>query len=568
MSGESDSDFVKSVEELLKSGRTLEAISLFHAKEHTTKVKNNSWDLVPVLSKHSVTYTEDGNINAEVFQCCKELLNSIADISNPEEALLQFIEEVEESDNDIKFVMMLDPLRKILMRIPNKKLISIAWGFNAVHNYLKKYPVPESENLEGKEKLLLDNSEETRNINKLYINLVQFYQLLKDMFPVEDKNSEEKKIKLEFLITLLGRPLVYLDIEIFNAIKNRARISSEILVTQVFEICRDPVALLQTKDDNTDCVYKLCDLGLASLYYQVFVEEICINEIPKVYEAIYFCQNSLHLVTILLNTNHQIVIEKGLKLAMKLLQHIRYRKLSYLLLDSEDHKKFFKALFNIIIYNEVVSLRKSGVEVYKTYLLSFENKGFYLLVNNLISDITHSSLRGYTITLYKDLVYREFSTKKHLNEMSCYVKGNKLFTLLKKFCFLDKKEESDLIELSDEIIATLNLLRYLSIRDSSNETKIWDFFPILEESYFQHLRKGIDLSRAHYKLKIEELRLNNSNKPNIDSDVNVIVKGKSLSKLSEEEKMQVLNSSLTVFDILDSLLCRLKECIEVERKVS
>lgn len=568
MSGESDCDFVKSVEELLKSGRTTEAISLFYASEHASKVKNNSWDLVPVLSKYSLTYTEDGNRNSEIFKCCKQLLNSIADISNPEEALLQFIEEVEESDNDIKFLMMLDPLRKILLRVPNKKLISLAWGFNAIHNYLKKYPVPESENLEGKEKLLLDNFEETRNINELYKNLIQFYELLKDNFPGDDKNSEAKKIKLEFLIRLLGRPLVYLDIEIFNAIKNRARISSEILVTQVFQICRDPIALLETNKYNTDGVYKLCDLGLASLYYQIFVEGICINEIPKVYDSTYFFQSSLHLVTILLKINHQIVIEKGLKLATSLLRHICYKKLSYSLLDSEVHEEFCKALFDIIVYNEVASLRKSGVEIYKTYLSSFETKGFYLLVNNLITNLTHSGLKGYTITLYKDLVYKEFSTKNDLNELSCYVKGNKLLTLLKKFCFLHKKEESDLIELSDEIIATLNLLRYLAIRDSLNETNIWDFFPILEELYFQYLRKGIDMSRAHYKLKIKELHLDDSNKINTDSDVNILVKDKSLSKLTEEEKMQVLNSSLTVFDILDSLLCRLKECIEVERKFS
>lgn len=560
MSGESDSDFVKSVEELLEAGNTSDAKAVFCDEEHLDNVRNNCWDLITVVSKFLSSQNNGSNFD-NMFSCSKNLLYRIADICTPEEALLQFIEEIEEADSDLKFVTLLEPLRRVLTRIPKKVSISLAWGFNAINCYLNKYDIPDSENLQGKEKLLLDSAEDTRNINELYTSVLHFYDSLLQEISFKDEGNERWTVVLKFLIRLLGTPLVYLDVEVFDNIKGTARLSSEYLVTKVFQICPDPISLLSFRSlAENDDIFNLNDLGLASLYYLIFSEGIFIEKVPKVYDSKYFFLNSLHLVMILLNKNHQVVVEKGLKLACSLLQHIHCFKLSYFVLDSPDHPEFCKTLANVIIYNEMESFRKLALEVYQTYLSLFEVRGFYLILYNFISQITHSGLKGFTITRYKDLVVKEFE-----NTNNVFIRGSKLLALLKKFCFLHKQEESDLIEVSDEIIATLNLLRFLTIRDKLNSTQIWDFIPVLDEIYFKPLRKGLELSRGHFKLKIKEIEEENVGK-RTENDINVLIKGESLSKLSKNEKIEVLNYSLTVFDVIDSLLSRLTECIELREK--
>lgn len=115
--------------------------------------------------------------------------------------------------------------------------------------------------------------------------------------------------------------------------------------------------------------------------------------------------------------------------------------------------------------------------------------------------------------------------------------------------------------MSDQIIASLNLLRFLAIRDNENITEIWDHFKVLEKTYFNHLRKGLDLSRAHYELKIKEIKEESKGKKN-NTQISIMVGGQNLNEMPTNEKLKVLESSLTVFDMIESLLTRLLECIE------
>ncbi|KAJ8977185.1 hypothetical protein NQ317_018066 [Molorchus minor] len=246
--------------------------------------------------------------------------------------------------------------------------------------------------------------------------------------------------------------------------------------------------------------------------------------------------------------------EKGLTLASTLLSHVNFIKLPYMLLDSKDHCNFCLAISKTIVYNEMESIRKSALNIYQTYLCSFETRGFYLLVNNLMTILNHTGLIGYTITLYKNHIAEEFSEK--MNKTCLFiVKDQKFIQLLKKFCHLHKNEESDLIELCDQIIATLNLLRYLALRDKNNVTGSWEYLKSLENTYFKYLRKGIDLSRAHYELKVKEVQeeCGSGDKPKIS----VTVAGQDLLRMPKEEKLKVLYSSLTAFDMMDSLLSRM-----------
>lgn len=558
------SDFVKNVQESLKQGNTAYALEAFKDNKNSSEIQNNSWDLIPVICAFLTSNYEEKNL--DVFKCCKQLIDVIADNSNPEEALLQFIEEIEESTDDTKFLTLLNPVQKIIFRIPRKRVNSLAWCLNAIQTYLNKCEAPEDFHLVGKEKLLLDSNEDTQRIIKLYSELLVFYEKFIDGLEIESEDVQQRsKIICRFLVQLLGKPLVFLDMEIFNGIKSKARLIAENLLSKVFKITSDPFLLIEMRFDlENSALIKPNTLGIAVLFYLVYSQEIFIEIVPKVYCPVYFFQSCLHLVTSLLEINHQICVEKGLALATILMQRIKFIKLSYLLLDSEDHCKFCMALSNVIIYNQVELTRKDALNVYQIYINSFELHGFYLLVYNLVSSINHSGLIGFTITQYKDRLSQEFLNEQN---MSLYFKGSKLLKLLRKFCYLHKNEESDLIELSDQIMATLNLLRYLALRDRNNVTEIWEYFGLLDDIYFKPLRKGIDLSRAHYELKIKELKEEaNSRSGNKSvSETSVTVGGQRLLGMPIGEKLKVLYSSLTAFDVMDSILSRLVECIEAKK---
>ncbi|KAJ8965502.1 hypothetical protein NQ314_004090 [Rhamnusium bicolor] len=561
---ENYSEFVTSVQSLLREGNTVHALIIFSDNKNSSEVKNNSWDLIPVISEFLTTFHEKENL--EVFKCCEQLINTIATSSNPEEALLQFIEEIEESVDDTKFLILLGPLQKILFRIPKNRINSLAWCLNAVQTYLCKCNIPEDVTLVGKEKLLMDSDEVVQRIIKLYSGLMPFYDGLIEKLEASSEDVQERSnVICKFLVQLLGKPLAFLDMEIFCGIKKvKALIFAENLVSKIFKTMSDPFLLLEMcYGSESNELMKPNTLGTSVLFYLLYSEEICIVKVPKVYNPLYIFQNSLYLITSLLEIDHQMCIEKGLRLMSTLLEHVKFLELSYLLLDSENHSKFSIALSKIIIYNQLESIRKSALNIYQTYINSFEIRGFYLLLYNLTITLNHSGLVGFSITQYKNQLAQEFLKREH--EMSIYFKGPKLLKILRVFCSLYKNEESDLIELSHQIIATLNLLRYLVLRDRNNTTQIWDYIKLLEVIYFKPLRKGIELSRAHYELKVKELEeetASGDKDKSASTKVSIMIGGQSLLDMPKNDKLNVLHSSLTAFDMMDSLLSRVIECIE------
>lgn len=546
--------FITSIKNGLKDGNTAHVLSLFQEKNYQHDIQNNSWDLLPIICEY---LTESVKVNnPELYVCCDKLINIVADIANPEECMLQMIEEVREARDDTAFVTLLKPLQNVLLRVPTKRQNSLAWCLSAIKAYVEKIEPPESQNLEGSEKILLEADPTVDRITRLYLDLLPFY----DVF-VEDKESvfERRMILCQFLIQLLGTPFAYLEMEFDGKTKSRARRIVECLCEKILIVLVDPISLVEMDSETDEYVAcKTSHFAQAVLFYLIFAEHLSIERIPRVYNPIYVFQTCLHLIPALCEDNHQILIGKALKLSNAFVKSVKGFNLSYQLLDSESHSKFFKTLSNVIIYNPLESNRKFALAILKEYLDNFETQGRYLLVYNIVNTVQHTSLIGYMITYYKDMLNEALNTEG----ISKYFSGQKLFNLLQLFCHLHKKEQSDLIELADQIIAALNLLRYLAIRDKKNTTKIWDYFSKLDETFFKPLKKGLLLSRAHYDLKIKDLN-DEMKGVKAESNVTVCVGGENLPEMPPNEKLKVLSSAMTAFDVMESLLERLIELIEM-----
>jgi hypothetical protein len=78
--------------------------------------------------------------------------------------------------------------------------------------------------------------------------------------------------------------------------------------------------------------------------------------------------------------------------------------------------------------------------------------------------------------------------------------------LIVSVCSLKQGVTTDICEHSNKIIAGLNLLRFLLLRDGhNNESGILELVSRMEDVLLEPLRKALDLSKAHYELKLKEL---------------------------------------------------------------
>lgn len=170
----------------------------------------------------------------------------------------------------------------------------------------------------------------------------------------------------------------------------------------------------------------------------------------------------------------------------------------------------------------------------------------------------HKGLIGYLTTFYKDIIFESISAP------SSSIQGANFKNILfNHICKLDKGVESDISESSDQIIAALNFLFGILLRDKNNVIGIKDILPILENGYLADLRKALDLSRAHFKAEIDRVK---GSKQEAMPDSNTLEilnndEGPPLENISNEKKVEMLHSALSVFDLIDYHLARVNDLI-------
>lgn len=89
--------------------------------------KDNSWDLMPLL----VRRLNEG-ITSVKKEAIEEILLYIAEITDPEESIFEFLEQFEQGKNDVVFTTLLKPLQSVLLRMPKEKSRNLEWTLNAI----------------------------------------------------------------------------------------------------------------------------------------------------------------------------------------------------------------------------------------------------------------------------------------------------------------------------------------------------------------------------------------------------------------------------------------------------
>lgn len=210
----------------------------------------------------------------------------------------------------------------------------------------------------------------------------------------------------------------------------------------------------------------------------------------------------------------------------------------------------------VIIYSASKRNRQDALKVLRLYLLKFEVAARFFLIRHIMNTSNHKGLIGYLTTFYKDIIFESLSSPSN------FIKGPNFKNILfKHICKLDKGVESDISESSDQIIAALNFLFGLLLRDQSNVTGIKDTLPELEKGFLADLRKALDLSRAHFKAELDRVRFGKEEEKNLDHSIEILNDNKPLEEVSSEKKIQMLHSALSVFDLIDYHLARVNDLI-------
>lgn len=572
-------DVVDLISTLLDNEKYKEALTASNEKRLTATIKDNSSDLISAI----VGKIEDDTVTIKpsLYGTCEQLLSKVIEECAPEEALLEFIEQLELAKNDAQFGIILPPLQQILKKLTFKRGRSLEWCLNSICSHIEDIPVPEH-HLEGEERLLMDSDPNIRRIVRVYSLLPPFYRyFIEEINQADFYNVKTKEIIAAFLISLLGKPLIYIDMDPETNGNSEARLNCSIIVQDICRLEKNILKFLvylegcdrdsnkkPAKDDDLEeekLPYKYEDkvnmTTLSGLFYVVLSGHFQLPDtaIPQVYSLEYVLQTAMLSVIHLLNFSEYGMLSKALALAEVIVNRFP-DKLSHELLSSSVHFRMCKGLFTIGIYSSYESIRKKLVALIGQQINKFDYKGRCILITYLIKTSNHSGMIGYAITLYKSSLNEAFQDP-HMDD--CFT-GPQFSNMLKKICHLPHGAESDLVELADQIITSLNFLRYLAIKDTNNVTGIWNCFSFIENQYLEQLRVGLNMSKAHYEVKLKDIE---EGKNLLENNVNVSVNvgGNVLDKIPEENAKQIIYSALNAFHLIEGLIGRLCECININK---
>lgn len=287
---------------------------------------------------------------------------------------------------------------------------------------------------------------------------------------------------------------------------------------------------------------------------------------PRVYTHIYNLSVHMSYLRHLLESNKYLVYDKGLELLSALLVPIKEGTLEVKFLDLLRQMPIDKSLISIMIFAECKSHRIQALKLYKSIVLCLEPVGRYKMLYSVLSQPRqHSGLQAEALGMYKDNLLK-----------SPIFQGTNLHRVVRSIISICLPESfsSDLLDKNDLIFAVISFFRYCIISDpkAKNASRFWDILPVVMETFLNPLHKAVELSRAHYKLeliKLKDMIIKKSAKERKAKEKCISLSvlennvAKPMPEMTMEQEHNVTILALQNMDLLDSVICRLNELIDL-----
>ncbi|XP_063110288.1 glomulin isoform X2 [Cavia porcellus] len=551
----------------IEEGHINQLLEIIKNENNKVIIKTMGWNLIGPVVRCLLRNDKENDERKSYFL----MLDLLVKLCNPKELLLGLLELIEEpSGKQISqiILLLLQPLQTVIQKLPNNKAYSVGLALSTLWNQLSLLPVPYS-----KEQIQTDDY----GLCQCCKALIEFTKPFVEEFIVnkENKEDENKKLKdelLKFCFKSLKCPLLAAQfLEQSEAGNDPLRcFASEII--GFLSAIGHPFPKIIFNHGRKKRIWNYLEFeeeedkqladSMASLAYLVFVQGIRIDQLPMVLSPSYILQFNMGHTEVFLQRTEESILSKGLELLESGLLRIEDNSLLYQYLEIKSFLTVPQSLVKVMTLCPIETLRKKGLAMLQLYINKLDSQGKYTLFRCLLNTSNHSGVEAFIIQNIKNQI--DISFKKTPNK---WFTGPQLISLLDLVLFLSEGAETDLLQNSDRIMASLNLLRYLIIKDNENDnqTGLWTELGKIENNFLKPLHTGLNMSKAHYEAEIKNRQENNQVQKSKDL-CSVTVGREEIPNMPPEMQLKVLHSALFTFDLIESVLARVEELIEIKTK--
>ncbi|KAM9357998.1 glomulin-like [Symphorus nematophorus] len=506
---------------------------------------------------------------------CQAAITHLTRTCRPDEllhSLLELIENIEPGAISETILALVPHLQTVLLHLEERKAACVGLALSALQKQLSKLPVPYTwQQEEADEYGLCRCCEALTALTKPFIEEVT----RKNGNCITTSEDEELRTELlKFCMRSLRDPLLEAEL-------NRDRKSSlwlfatQIMVTlPAIQESLSELLFFNSLKKSTQTDISQSKESRACLAYLLFVQLITIDSFPAVFSPVFVLQCNMEHINQLLSSKKESHLLKGLALYAKSLENVPDNSLPVSLLELKSFYSVPQNLRQVLTDCPVKHLRDSGLQVFQVFINKLDAEAKQKFFRCMLKTSNHAGVESYIVKNIKNQV--EFSMKP-CNSNKWFL-GDELLSLLGLVFCLPQGAETDLLNSMDKIMESLNLLRYLVIRDKElrSTTDVWEELCRIKEEYLKMLRVCIGISRGYYSAELKALREDQKLKAKEARDAarstrlvkSITVKQQKVSNMSPEAQHQVLQSALVTFDLMESLIFRIEEITEEKIKIT
>ncbi|NWR94460.1 GLMN protein, partial [Furnarius figulus] len=555
--GEDFNLFQVAGQKCLEDGYAAQLLEVIQNEKNKVIIKNMGWNLISPLVRCIFMYKQDDDKREH----CLSILDQLAQLCNPKELFLGLLEQIEQTSGEQvcqTVLLLLQPLQTVLLKLQNKKAYSVGLSLAMIMNQLTPLPVPYTKQQIQEDKFgLCQCCNAVVDFAKPFVN-----EVVKNMEKSSEYNDMELKEELiKFCMKSLKYPLLTAQLEQLEGIEEHP---FRLFATEIIDILWNireliPLVFMHHKGKSPhwenqefeDIERKNSADSLACLSYLVFVQHFGIKCFPVVFSPSYLLLRNMTHVEVLLKSIIAIFFSHLQDLLESSLLRMEDNSLLHHYLEFRDFIDVPQDLVKIMTLCPMEHMRKKSLSILQLFIDKFDTEGKYTLFRCLLKTSNHAGVEGYIIKNIKDQIHLSL-TVRLLPLKSKLLSQNSICSMF----------------LIHRIMASLNLLRYLVIKDceSDNQTGVWTTLAKIEENFLKPLRVGLNMSKAHYEAEIKNKKETRKEAHSSNTVCSVTVSGEKMPAMTTGMQLQVLHSALFTFDLIESVLARVEELIEVKIK--
>ncbi|XP_005171220.1 glomulin, FKBP associated protein a isoform X2 [Danio rerio] len=551
----------------IEQGDSAQVLSILVDEKNQNIVRCMGWNLLGPLVK-MLLKKED-----KTLPHCHAILLHLLEVCSPKELLVGLLEQVEEADSGSiaeTITLLLKPLQTVLLRLGIRKASSVGMALSTLLSQVSRLPVPVTAEQEEDDVFGL-----CRCCSALLQFVKPFVEEIKEVVKDNNSISKDNELRVEllkFCMKSLSEPLLEVQLKDTDTLQRSPLrdFATEILIilSDIGESLPDLLSrnvLRRRKVPGfLEEEVRYPKESLACMSHLLFVDHIAVDIFPAVFSPIFVLQCNMEYIELLLSRTEENRLQKGLELYEKSLVRVEENSLP---VDLLELKTFFSVPQNLVKVMTMCpdqTLRTKGLKVFQLSIDKFNTEAKYKFFRGMLKTSHHAGVEGYIIKNIKNQID---SSLKPGNSNDWFL-GKHLLPLLRLVLCLPQGPETDLLQNLDRIMESLNLLRYMLIRDKEwdNETGIWTELYKIEDNYLKPMRTGLNMSKAHYEAELRSTKENRKIglKEAKASVCSVTVGNEKLPNMTPETQIQVLQSALFTFDLIESVLARIEEIIEAK----